>query len=53
MKIKLDKNMPEALRPELAALMHDVDTVRHEGLTGRDDTDVWAGFDCPKLAVPH
>lgn len=43
MKIKLDENMPEALLTELAALKHDVDNVRHEGLAGRDDMAVWAG----------
>jgi hypothetical protein len=40
--IKLDESLPERLVGELAALGHDVDTVRAEHLAGRDDTDVWA-----------
>jgi predicted nuclease of predicted toxin-antitoxin system len=39
--IKLDENLPEHLVGELAALGHDVDTVRAEHLAGRDDTYVW------------
>ena len=42
MKIKLDENLPEALLAELAALHHDADNVREEGLAGRDDPAVWA-----------
>ena len=42
MKIKLDENLPEALIRELAALGHDVDSVRLEQLAGRPDPDVWA-----------
>jgi predicted nuclease of predicted toxin-antitoxin system len=42
MKIKLDENLPETLLAELAALNHDVDNVRQEGLAGHDDPDVWA-----------
>lgn len=41
MKIKLDENLPERLIAELAPLGHDVDTVRLEQLTGRNDGDVW------------
>ena len=41
MKIKLDENLPERLVPELAALGHDVDTVRSEHLTGQSDNEVW------------
>lgn len=41
MKIKLDENLPERLVPELAALGHDVDTVRAEHLTGRPDNEIW------------
>jgi predicted nuclease of predicted toxin-antitoxin system len=40
-KIKLDENLPERLVPELAALGHDVDTVRAEHLAGRPDNEVW------------
>ena len=42
MTIKLDENLPERLVAALAALGHDVDTVRAEHLAGRDDPDVWA-----------
>jgi predicted nuclease of predicted toxin-antitoxin system len=41
-KLKLDENLPESLIAELAALNHDADNVRQEGLAGHDDTDVWA-----------
>ena len=41
MKLKLDENLPETLLVELAALNHDVDTVRQEGLAGHDDPDIW------------
>ena len=40
MKIKLDENLPKRFVPALDARGHDVDTVRAEGLTGRDDHDV-------------
>lgn len=42
MKIKLDENLPESLVAALAAINHDADNVRQEGLAGRDDPDVWA-----------
>ncbi|MDB6023720.1 MAG: hypothetical protein JWQ04_3577 [Pedosphaera sp.] len=42
MKLKLDENLPESLLAELAALNHDADNVRQEGLAGRDDPAVWA-----------
>lgn len=41
MKLKLDENLPEALMEALAALGHDADNVRMEGLAGRDDPSVW------------
>jgi hypothetical protein len=41
LRIKLDENLPERLLTELAALGHDVDTVRAEHLTGRPDKEVW------------
>lgn len=41
MKLKLDENLPESLVGELAALGHDVDNVRLEGLTGQSDPDIW------------
>jgi len=41
-KLKLDENLPESLAAELAALHHDADNVRQEGLAGRDDPEVWA-----------
>ena len=42
MKIKLDENIPASAAGRLAALGHDVDTVRDEGLTGAPDTQVWS-----------
>jgi predicted nuclease of predicted toxin-antitoxin system len=39
--LKLDENLPEGLVAEFAALGHDVDNVRMEGLAGRNDEDVW------------
>ena len=42
MKLKLDENLPESLVAELAALGHDVDNVRQEGMAGCPDPDVWA-----------
>lgn len=41
MKIKLDENLPERLGASLAALGHDVDSVRSEGIAGSDDDVVW------------
>lgn len=41
MKLKLDENLPESLVGELAALGHDVDNVRLEGLAGQSDPDIW------------
>ena len=42
MKLKLDENLPVSLASRLRVLDHDVDTVRDEGLTGHDDSAVWA-----------
>lgn len=42
MTIKLDENLPERLVGALTGLGHDVDTVRAEHLSGRDDGDVWS-----------
>ena len=39
MRLKLDENLPESLLATLAALRHEVDNVRGEGLSGR--ADVW------------
>jgi predicted nuclease of predicted toxin-antitoxin system len=41
MRIKLDENMPASIAGDLRALGHDVDTVRDEGLAGREDPDIW------------
>jgi len=41
-KLKLDENLPESLVAKLAALNHEADSVREEGLAGHDDPDVWA-----------
>jgi predicted nuclease of predicted toxin-antitoxin system len=41
MRIKLDENLPESLLSSLAALGHDVDNVRLEGMTGQPDPAVW------------
>ncbi|MGB8295346.1 MAG: DUF5615 family PIN-like protein [Polyangia bacterium] len=41
MKIKLDENIPHTVRPRLASLGLDADTVRDEGLGGRRDVDIW------------
>ena len=41
MRLKLDENLPESLLSSLAALSHDVDNVRSEGLAGQSDPDVW------------
>jgi predicted nuclease of predicted toxin-antitoxin system len=42
MKLKLDENLPESLVAELAALGHNIDCVRQEGLAGQDDAGIWA-----------
>src|ERR1035437_2848688 len=41
MKLKLDENLPESLASDLSEMCHDVDNVRGEALTGRDDDEVW------------
>ena len=41
MRIKLDENIPLRLSDILSNLGHQVDTVPQEGLTGRDDPEVW------------
>lgn len=41
MKIKLDENLPTRLARDLRLLGHDVETVREEGLEGRDDGTIW------------
>jgi len=41
MRLKLDENIPASGAVRLAALGHDVHTVRDEGLGGRPDDDVW------------
>ena len=41
MKIKLDENLDANLKDVLAALGHDVDTVKDEGLSGEPDPGVW------------
>ena len=40
MKIKLDQNLSQNLRDDLAALKHDVDTVLDQGLSGATDPEV-------------
>ena len=40
MKIKLDQNLSQYLRDDLAALEHDVDTVVDQGLSGASDPEV-------------
>ncbi len=40
MKIKLDQNLSQSLRDDLAALQHDVDTVVDQGLSGATDPEV-------------
>ena len=42
MKIKLDENFDARLVPLLSADGHDVDTVRSEGLSGKDDEAIYA-----------
>jgi predicted nuclease of predicted toxin-antitoxin system len=41
MRIKRDENLPESLLASLAALGHDVDNVRLEGIAGRAGPAVW------------
>lgn len=41
MKIKLDENIPTRLTSILGKLGHEVDTVKAEGLAGRDDATIW------------
>jgi predicted nuclease of predicted toxin-antitoxin system len=41
MRIKLDENLPQALVPKLTAAGHDIQSVQHEGLTGKPDADIW------------
>ena len=40
MRIKLDENLSADLVEDLAALGHDVDTARSEGLADREDPEV-------------
>jgi Domain of unknown function (DUF5615) len=40
MKVKLDQNLSQYLRDELAPFDHDVDTVFDEGLSGAPDPEV-------------
>ena len=48
MKIKLDENLPERLVAALAALGHDIDTVRAERLNGQADPNVWSATQATK-----
>lgn len=41
MRIKIDENLPQRLRPLLQGLGHDVDTVPDEGLRGAKDDRLW------------
>lgn len=41
MKIKLDENLPGRLAHALEQLGHDTDTILQEGLSGRNDPQVW------------
>jgi predicted nuclease of predicted toxin-antitoxin system len=47
-KIKLDENLPERLVAALAALGHDIDTVRAERLNGQADPNVWSATQATK-----
>jgi hypothetical protein len=40
-KLKLDENIPAAIKGELAAIGHDVRTVVNEGLVGSPDEGIW------------
>lgn len=42
MRIKLDENIPLRFSDILFNLGHQVDTVPQEGLTERDDPEVWS-----------
>lgn len=42
MKIKLDENIAVSAAVRLTALGHEVHTVLDEGLSGHDDSEVWA-----------
>ncbi|MDA2930152.1 DUF5615 family PIN-like protein [Acidobacteria bacterium AH-259-O06] len=54
MKIKLDENMPLRLAGILAKLGHQTDTVPEEGLSGRDDTEVWeASRKAERFLITH
>jgi predicted nuclease of predicted toxin-antitoxin system len=41
MRIKLDENIPARLTSILGRVGHEVDTVKSEGLAGRDDVTIW------------
>lgn len=43
MRIKLDENIAASAAVRLATLGHDVHTVIEEKLSGRVDSEVWAG----------
>jgi len=52
MRIKLDENLPESLLASLAALGHDVDNVRLQGIAGRADPAVWqAAQSCSRFLI--
>ena len=42
MRIKIDENIPNALKPALIALGHEADTVYDEGLETRPDPEILA-----------
>jgi predicted nuclease of predicted toxin-antitoxin system len=53
-KLKLDENLPEALIAGLAAVGHEVDNVRLEGLAGQDDAAVWrAAQESGRFLITH
>jgi len=41
MRIKIDENLPSRLASRLAAMGHDVKTVKEEGIAGKSDPVVW------------
>jgi predicted nuclease of predicted toxin-antitoxin system len=41
MRIKLDENIPARPTSILGRVGHEVDTVKSEGLAGRDDVTIW------------
>jgi predicted nuclease of predicted toxin-antitoxin system len=41
-KLKLDENLPDSLRPRLQVIGFDVETVLSENLGGRNDAEVWS-----------